>query len=171
MQAFHIVAETPAGSGNYTETGEVITTNADDAVARCVTLNAGGSKHGFWVYESVAASQLLPPGGIGAADDAGTRIRRLPSAPRPGGPTNVDVPYVSQTGSTLNCTMGNWEGEPTSYSYQWQLNGATVGPGTDNANYAVQAADVGKGATCIVTAVDAQGQSTKAPASNTVVVA
>lgn len=170
MQEFHIITENPSGSNLYTPTGEVIYTNVADAVARCVdlTTQSSGDKFGCWVYESIDANALLPIGGIGA-EDAGTRtvIRRLPSAGL-GGPTNVDVPYASQTGSTLTCTMGNWEGEPTEYWYQWKLDGANAG--TNAANYAVQPADVGKSATCIVTARNAQGE-TAAPPSNAVVVA
>jgi hypothetical protein len=169
-QEYHIVAETPAGSGNYTATGEIVNTGVADAVARCVVLNAGGGKHGMWVYESVAAKQILPVGGIGpdaSGTTLGTRARRLPSVGL-GGPTNVDVPYASQSGSTLTCTMGNWEGEPTEYWYQWKLDGANAG--TNAPNYAVQPADVGKSATCTVTARNAQGE-TVAPPSNAVVVA
>jgi hypothetical protein len=86
----------------------------------------------------------------------------------PTAPTVVDVPMVSQSGTTLNCTMGNWTGEPTSYSYAWQINGSTVG--TDQATYEVQASDVGGTATCTVTATNAAG-STAAPVSNSVTVA
>jgi hypothetical protein len=83
-------------------------------------------------------------------------------------PVNDDVPMVSQSGTTLNCTMGNWQGEPTSYSYAWQIDGTAAG--SDAATYEVQAADVGKSATCTVTATNAAG-STAAPVSNSVTVA
>ena len=85
-----------------------------------------------------------------------------------GAPVNIDVPYVSQTGATLFCTMGNWSGEPTSYAYAWDMDGVATG-GTDP-TYAVQPGDVGKSATCAVTATNAQG-STAAPMSNAVTVA
>jgi hypothetical protein len=96
------------------------------------------------------------------------------TAPPPGGsngtasaPVNRDVPHVSQAGDTLNCTMGNWEGEPTSYGYQWKIDGAVVG--TDAATHTVTAADIGKAATCVVTATNAHG-STAAPPSNEVTI-
>jgi hypothetical protein len=82
-------------------------------------------------------------------------------------PVNRDVPHVTQSGDTLNCTMGNWEGEPTSYGYQWKIDGAVAG--TDSATHTVAAADVGKAATCVVTATNAHG-STAAPPSNEVVI-
>lgn len=78
-------------------------------------------------------------------------------------PENVDVPHVTQSGAVLNCTMGNWNGEPTSYAYQWQLNGVNVG--TNAANYTIHADEVGQTATCTVTATNAAG-STTAPPSN-----
>jgi hypothetical protein len=82
-------------------------------------------------------------------------------------PVNVDIPHVSQNGNTLNCTMGNWEGEPTGYEYQWQIEGVDAGGNTDN--YIVQPSDVGKSAVCIVTATNANG-STDAPPSSDIVI-
>ena len=51
-----------------------------------------------------------------------------PPPPEGGGggataPTNTTVPAVTQTGTTLTCTQGEWSGEPTSYSYAWQIDG------------------------------------------------
>jgi hypothetical protein len=83
-------------------------------------------------------------------------------------PVNTTVPHVSQTGNVLNCTMGNWTGEPTAYAYQWQIDGVDVG--TDSLDYTATAGDVGKTATCVVTATNAAG-STAAPPSVGVVVA
>jgi hypothetical protein len=76
-------------------------------------------------------------------------------------PAVVDRPNVSQTGagagSTLNCTLGNWNGVPSSRSYQWNVNGANVG--TNSPSYTVQAADVGKTAFCTQIASNAAGAS------------
>jgi hypothetical protein len=126
------------------------------------------------------AGEALPP-----ASGTATRMSSLaagitaPETPPPGGgngegegeataPVNTAVPLVTQSGTTLSCTMGIWEGEPTSYSYAWQLDGTAAG--TDAASYEVQAGDVGKAATCTVTATNAAG-STAAPVSNSVTVA
>jgi len=89
-----------------------------------------------------------------------------------GAPVNIDVPYVSQTNDILTCTMGNWENEPSSYTYQWQIDGTSVGSmvGTDPATYTVAVNDVDRVATCIVTASNGVG-STAAPPSNEVVIA
>ena len=83
-------------------------------------------------------------------------------------PVNRDVPYVEQRDTTLNCTMGNWDGEPTSYAYRWEIDGTQAGG--DSADYTVNEADKGKSATCTVTATNAVG-STTAPPSNSVTVA
>jgi hypothetical protein len=83
-------------------------------------------------------------------------------------PVNRDVPFVSQAGATLNCTMGNWDGAPDSYAYQWKLDGVDAGDGT--ANYTSVVGDVGKTATCTVSATNAAG-TTAAPVSNSVMIA
>jgi hypothetical protein len=83
-------------------------------------------------------------------------------------PVNRDVPMVSQAGAVLNCTMGNWDGEPTDYAYQWRLDGTDTGDGT--ATYTSVPADVGKTAICTVSATNAAG-TTAAPPSNQVLIA
>jgi hypothetical protein len=83
-------------------------------------------------------------------------------------PANTTTPAVTQSGTTLSCTQGEWSGEPTSYAYAWKLDGAAAG--SDAATYDVQAGDVGKQATCVVTATNAAG-SAAAPPSVGVVVA
>jgi hypothetical protein len=90
--------------------------------------------------------------------------------PETGGPRNRDVPHVSGTpalGETLNCTMGNWDGEPTGYAYQWKRNGS-LNIGTD-ATYVVAPPDAGHSLTCVVTATNAHG-STAAPPSNAIAI-
>ena len=89
------------------------------------------------------------------------------SEPVPAAPVNTAVPYVSQEGDMLNCTMGEWLWEPTSYAYAWEMDGTAVG--SDSATHAVVAGDGGKTATCVVTATNDLG-STAAPPSNGVVV-
>ena len=86
-----------------------------------------------------------------------------------GPPVVVDVPYASQAGATLNCTMGNWHGEPTAYAYAWYVDGVAR-EGASSATYAVQPDDVGHSAACVVTATNAHGE-TVAPMSNAVTVA
>ena len=86
---------------------------------------------------------------------------------QPAAPANTTVPQVTQTGNDLNCTTGEWSGEPTSYAYQWKIDGADVGTG--GASHTVQAGDGGRSAACVVTATNATG-SAAAPASQAVVI-
>jgi hypothetical protein len=97
------------------------------------------------------------------ADQIQSLINALTATLAP--PSNTDVPYVSQAGSTLSCTMGNWTGEPTSYAYAWHSDG--VANGATGATYGVQAADSGHDLACVVTATNGVG-STAAPMSNAV---
>jgi hypothetical protein len=88
----------------------------------------------------------------------------------PAAPVCIDVPAITGTGivgSTLQCTMGNWGNEPTSYAYQWKSDIAEVGDGS--MNYVVVEGDAGKSITCIVTATNAGG-STAAPPSNAIAI-
>jgi hypothetical protein len=78
-------------------------------------------------------------------------------------PINTNVPYVSQDGDILTCTMGTWTGEPTAYVYQWAIDGTAVGDGTEI--YTAVIADVGKTATCVVSATNDLG-TTESPPSN-----
>ena len=85
-------------------------------------------------------------------------------------PRNVDVPDISgnpNVGSVLSCTMGNWDGSPTSYSYQWKRGTGTIG--TDDSEYTIVAGDSGTTITCVVTATNGAG-STTAPPSNGVAI-
>jgi len=97
--------------------------------------------------------------------DAGTGEGTPPPPVTP--PVNVDVPYVQQAGATMTCTMGNWQGEPTSYAYQWQMDDQSIP--SAGASLPLTQADLGHSVACIVTATNAAG-STAAPQSNAVVV-
>jgi hypothetical protein len=92
-----------------------------------------------------------------------------PEVKEPGAPVNVDVPYASQTGTVLNCTMGNWDGEPESYTYQWLIDDMPVGMAQDVDAINVTEAEIGHVATCVVTAHNSYG-SVDAPVSNPVTV-
>jgi hypothetical protein len=96
----------------------------------------------------------------------GYQLGLVPPADTP--PVIVDIPYAEQVADLITCTMGNWEGEPTAYAYQWRRDG-TTDIGTGSAHYVVTSADIGRVLTCIVTATNAAG-STEAPPSNGVTV-
>ena len=84
-----------------------------------------------------------------------------------GPPTVVDVPLVMQNGDTLTCTMGNWQGEPSAYAYEWHRDGVAFG--ATEATYTVQPDDAGHDLACVVTATNALG-STAAPMSNAIAI-
>jgi hypothetical protein len=78
-------------------------------------------------------------------------------------PVNRDVPAMWQEGPLLTCTMGNWEGEPTQYTYDWHRDGTFVVGGAAS-TYTVMTEDVGTTFTCVVTASNGSG-ATQAPPS------
>lgn len=83
-------------------------------------------------------------------------------------PVNTVAPAVTPSPATVgqacSCTTGTWTGSPTSYSYQWKLDGSNVG--TDSSSYTPVAAGT---LTCTVTASNAGGAGTPA-VSNSVTV-
>lgn len=84
----------------------------------------------------------------------------------PGPPVMVDVPYASGSGvvgEPVECTMGNWQGEPRMYDYRW-LSDAPADLSSGNI-YIVREEDVGHIVFCVVTATNDSG-STGAPPSN-----
>jgi hypothetical protein len=76
-------------------------------------------------------------------------------------PVVVDAPYVggdAVAGGVLTCTKGNWSGDPTSYVYQWQRDGAVIA-GEDDTSYTVTDVDVDHTIDCAVTATNAIGST------------
>jgi hypothetical protein len=70
-------------------------------------------------------------------------------------PVVKTAPYLGQNGDVLECTMGNWTGEPDIYHYQFKRGSTLIG--TDSNKYTVVAADAGHTVTCTVEAVNAAG--------------
>lgn len=91
-----------------------------------------------------------------------------PPAEAEGMPTVVDMPHASQDADVLSCTMGNWTGEPTAYTYEWMIDGVALGASAD-ATYVVIEDDVGKTASCVVSATNEVGTTIAGP-SNAVTV-
>jgi hypothetical protein len=73
-------------------------------------------------------------------------------------PVVKHAPYLSQTGSVLNCTMGEWTGEPQTYHYQFRRNTSTP-IGTDANEYSLTSADAGHTIDCKLEAVNAAGSA------------
>lgn len=103
----------------------------------------------------------------GSALKALAEIEPGPAAP----PVNTSVPAITGTptvGSTITCTMGIWENEPTSYAYQWRKLPFANIAGATSASYVVQAGDVGSDIYCNVTATNALGSTTVASTTVTI---
>jgi hypothetical protein len=99
---------------------------------------------------------------VGAAEGnttSGINVTMVPSAP-----VNTALPVITGTptvGSTLSCSSGSWTGETfsltvgwplvTPFTYQWQRDGVAI-PGATSSTYILQAADLGHGLVCEVTA-------------------
>jgi hypothetical protein len=147
-----------------------------EQIAAILPPDSAASAGARGVYDNIEHNTMLRDAGyveLGVDPaDPGAEVEVPPPANGNGGtasaPVNVDVPFVDQSGSELRCTMGNWQGEPTAYVYQWKMDGTDI-PG-DGATLPVTSADTGHSATCVVTAENAHG-STTAPPSNAVVVA
>jgi len=75
-------------------------------------------------------------------------------------PVNTIPPQVSPetvaVGAALNCTTGDWDNQPDSYTYQWMRSAAPVSTGTA-ADYTTVAEDAGHSLSCTVTATNTVG--------------
>jgi hypothetical protein len=135
----------------------------------------GASKIQHWIDEALTVyrsrslqTQMAPATPEKPAGDHITEVTYEGPVVAP--PSNVNIPMLSgaaEVGGTLTCTMGNWQGEPDSYAYQFKSDSADVS-GTDN-TYVTVAGDAGKSITCVVTATNAGG-ATAAPPSNAILV-
>jgi len=88
----------------------------------------------------------------------------------PYSPYNITVPTISpspvaHTQST--CSQGTWGYSPTSYTYQWKLNGTNIN-GATSATYTPVSGDTGGTLKCAVTATNAHGTATMLSAGSTV---
>ncbi len=78
-------------------------------------------------------------------------------------PVNTVAPVVSASGppyyvgTVFSTTDGTWTNTPTSYAYQWKVNGSNVGTNTNS--YTCVEADVTLDVTCVVTATNAAGST------------
>ena len=88
-----------------------------------------------------------------------------PEATEP--PANLKTPVIWQEEQRMRCTTGEWSNSPTDYQYQWVQDG-TLEIGPDNDTLPLLASNDGHSITCLVTAINAAGE-TVAPPSNALV--
>src|SRR4051794_34483866 len=92
-------------------------------------------------------------------------------------PSNTAAPTVSGTareGETLTAANGTWANDPTSFSYQWQRcnadrTGCAAISGATNKSYTLASADTDHRVRVLVTASNADGQSSSTSATSGVV--
>jgi Carboxypeptidase regulatory-like domain len=105
---------------------------------------------------------------VTAANGGGSATATSNTLNVPPKPVNTASPVLSGTpavGSTLSCSHGSWEHNPTSYAYAWKRDGSPIS-GQTASSYTVQGADAGHGVSCEVTATNGGGSATAT--SNTV---
>jgi hypothetical protein len=107
---------------------------------------------------------------VGASE--GSTTSGINAAMVPAAPVNTVAPVVSGTpavGSLLLCANGSWTGEnvltlstgwpfTAPFAYQWLRDGSAIAGATSN-GYLVQAADLGHGLVCEVTATNDAGHA------------
>jgi hypothetical protein len=98
----------------------------------------------------------LPDGQRSATTDQ--VVEKIDQQVAAGPPVNVDVPYAEQHGEQLTCTMGNWDGEPRDYAYQWLRDDAAIAAAWGS-TYALEPDDVGKSFACEVIASHSGGST------------
>jgi hypothetical protein len=149
-------------------------TNIGGATAATHKLTASDVEHTIRVVLTATNE-----GGSTPATSAATgTVAAAPPPPPPTAPTNAALPAVSGTtteGQTLSATNGSWEGNPTSYAYQWQDcnttgTSCTAIAGATASTRTLAASDVGHTLRVVVKAANAGG-SAEATSGATAVVA
>lgn len=96
--------------------------------------------------------------------DAGWRIAAFvhanPAVPKSITPPEIVVPDPLAVGSILTCTQGTWTADPTSFAFQWFVDGAALGPPTPDPTHVVAASDLTHPIVCRVTASNQAGSGT-----------
>jgi hypothetical protein len=87
-----------------------------------------------------------------------------------GAPVSGKLPTISgkpNLGQTLTCNKGTWSSDAVSFSYSWAISGgSTIGSGQ---TLTVPASATGFNVVCIVTARDAQGNTTPASSAQVLI--
>ena len=111
-------------------------------------------------------SAAVPPGTPAGSPSPPSTTTEEPSAPPPPSkPVNTARPKISgtaQQGDKLTSSDGAWEGEPTSYAYQWMdCNASGVScsaiPGATSSTYTLGARDIEHTMLVVVEATNAAG--------------
>ncbi len=151
------------------------------AVATCPlgTVNSGSSASAAVLVTATAAGTQTATGTVGSdshdptpADNTATAsvavtAQQQQQPPPPAAPANTAAPGITGTplpDQTLTCSTGTWSGAPTSYAYQWLLDGQPIA-GATGASYVVLVGDSARMLSCRVTATGPGGAAQAASAS------
>ena len=136
------------------ENGDNCAYTGDDASAYTLTADDVGDT------VRVIVSAVNDSGSVGATSDQTDEVQQA------GPPSNTAPPVITgtaQQGQTLTTTEGIWDGEPSSFAYQWQdcdQNGQDCSPtGTDATTYKLRTSDIGHTVQVIVTATNDSGST------------
>lgn len=151
----------------------------------CVSTNANGTLGNYWSYSpsisadgryitfGSGASNLVPNcsggiwgGGVYRKDlqtgEIVCVVNATGTSPNPDlVPVNSVTPTINGTpipGQLLSCSRGNWDNNPTNYSYQWNVDNTDIVDAT-SADYLILDNDVGHRISCTVTATNSSGSS------------
>ncbi len=97
-------------------------------------------------------------GNFYVADTVNYRVQKFRGLP----PVNIVPPKVSgspHVGQELECSEGEWDNEPTGFSYRWLRDGEDMGAAS-GPGYGLAGADAGHEISCAVTATNASGSAT-----------
>jgi DNA-binding beta-propeller fold protein YncE len=118
----------------------------------------------------------LTPGGIGGISPVAAPVEGIQDPIVLKSPAGTAAPAVTQNVAALSCSQGSWSpdypgsfvyGAPTSYSYQWLLNGQAV-PGATSSSLTATAAG---SYSCAVTGKNLSGSASQTSAATSTVTA
>lgn len=131
--------------GEFSTTPATVIANLTDAHAPRIAISSDGV--------ATIVAQVEP--------ESTWRIAAFSHA-NPAPPRNLTLPKVSAPGAfapgtVLSCDRGSWTASPTSYRYEWLLDGVASGPPADASTLTLAAGQIGKKISCRVTATNQNG--------------
>lgn len=80
-----------------------------------------------------------------------------PAVPKSLEPPTITANGAIGVGTVLTCTRGTWTASPTSFRFEWLLDGTSLGTPSDGATHTVVAREAGHALRCRVTASNQSG--------------
>lgn len=155
LGSFNIIIDSSLSVGKYIDFADAFGTwNTHPPTFLRNDFKIEGAEIDFTDSAQGAFLRILNVGG-----DTGLRILESGAKPH-----NIGLPVITgnTVGMAITTTNGLWTGNPTSFTYQWQISddGLTVWTnisGATSSTYTVVTGDVGKYIKCVVTATNSSG--------------